>query len=81
MKLRSIICFSAMAAVASASATLTSTNTFARLPVTSNYENTLIAIPFAGCGETDAVIYVTNLVMTSNLKSGDKLLYRDGSAT
>ena len=79
MKLRSIICVSAIAAAASASA-LTSGNTFARLPVTSNFENTLIAIPFAGCGETDAVIYVTNLVMTANLKSGDKLLYKDGSA-
>ena len=79
MKLSSIICVSAIAAAASASA-LTSGNTFARLPVTSNFENTLIAIPFAGCGETDAVIYVTNLVMTANLKSGDKLLYKDGSA-
>ncbi len=79
MKLRSIICVSAIAAAASVSA-LTSGNTFARLPVTSNFENTLIAIPFAGCGETDAVIYVTNLVMTANLKSGDKLLYKDGSA-
>ena len=79
MNLRSIICVSAIAAAASASA-LTSGNTFARLPVTSTYENTLIAIPFAGCGEADAVIYVTNLVMTANLKSGDKLLYKDGSA-
>ena len=79
MKLRSIICVSAIAAAASASA-LNSVNTFARLPVTSTYENTLIAIPFAGCGEADAVIYVTNLVMTANLKSGDKLLYKDGSA-
>ena len=80
MKLRSIICVSAMAAVASASATLTSNNTFARLPITGNtYENALIAIPFAGCGETNAEIYVTNLVMTANLKSGDKLLYKDGS--
>jgi hypothetical protein len=79
MKLRSIICVSAMAAVASASV-LTSGNTFARLPVTGNtYENALIAIPFAGCGETNAEIYVTNLVMTANLKAGDKLLYKDGS--
>ena len=79
MKLRSIICVSAMAAVASASA-LTSGNTFARLPITGNtYENALIAIPLAGCGETNAEIYVTNLVMTANLKSGDKLLYKDGS--
>lgn len=79
MKLRSIICVSAVAAAASASA-LTSTNTFARLPVAGNtYQNALIAIPFAGCGESDAAIYVTNLVMTANLKSGDKLLYKDGS--
>ena len=79
MKLRSIICVSAVAAVASASA-LTSTNTFARLPVVGNtFENALIAIPLAGCGEASAEIYVTNLVMTSNLKAGDKLLYKDGS--
>ncbi len=81
MKLRSIICVSAIAAAASASATLTSGNAFARLPITGNtYENALIAIPFAGCGETNAEIYVTNLVMTSNLKAGDKLLYKDGSS-
>ena len=73
MKLRSIICVSAVAAVASASA-LTSTNTFARLPVIGNtFENALIAIPLAGCGEANAEIYVTNLVMTSNLKAGDKV--------
>ncbi len=79
MKLRSIICVSAVAAVASASA-LTSTNTFARLPITGNtYQNALVAIPFAGCGETNAEIYVTNLVMTANLKAGDKLLYKDGN--
>ena len=78
MKLRSIICVVAVAAVASASA-LTSRNTFARLPVTGNtFQNALIAIPLAGCGETDSAIYVTNLVMTSNLKTGDKLLYRNG---
>ena len=69
MKLRSIICVAAVAAVASASA-LTSMNTFARLPVTGNtFQNALIAIPLAGCGETDSAIYVTNLVMTSNLKT------------
>lgn len=79
MKLRSIICVSAIAAVASASA-LTSTNTFARLPVTSTFQNALIAIPLAGCGEASAEIYVTNLVMTANLKAGDKLLYKDGSS-
>ena len=78
MKLRSIICVSAIAAVASASA-LTSTNTFARLPITGNtFQNALIAIPLAGCGEANAAIYVTNLVMTANLKANDKLLYRNG---
>lgn len=77
MKLRSIICVSAIAAVASASA-LTSTNTFARLPITGNtFENAIIAIPLAGCGEADATIYVTNLVMTANLVENDKLIYRN----
>lgn len=79
MKLRSIICVSAIAAVASASA-LTSTNTFARLPVTSSFTNTIVSIPLAGCGASDATIYVTNLVMTSNLKAGDKLFFKDGSS-
>jgi len=78
MKLRSIICVSAIAAAASASA-LNSVNTFARLPVTSTLTNTVLSIPLAGCGASDATIYVTNLVMTANLKSGDKLLYKDGS--
>lgn len=79
MKLHSIICVSAIAVAASASA-LTSVNTFARLPVTSTLTNTVLSIPLAGCGASDATIYVTNLVMTANLKSGDKLLYKDGSA-
>ena len=77
MKLRSIICVTAIAAVASASA-LTSTNTFARLPITGNtFENAIIAIPLAGCGETNATIYVTNLVMTANLAENDKLIYKN----
>ena len=77
MKLRSIICVSAIAAVASASA-LTSTNTFARLPIIGNtFENAIIAIPLAGCGETNATIYVTNLVMTANLVENDKLIYKN----
>ena len=77
MKLRSIICVSAIAAVVSASA-LTSTNTFARLPITGNtFENAIIAIPLAGCGESDATIYVTNLVMTANLVENDKLIYKN----
>lgn len=78
MKLRSIICVSAIATAAAASA-LTTTNTFARLPVTSSYTNTIVSIPLAGCGEMGAQIYVTNLVMTSNLKAGDRLVYKDGS--
>ena len=80
MKLRTIICASAVAAAASASA-LTSTNTFARLPVTSAPTNAIIALPFSGCGESEMKIYVTNLVMTSNLEEGDMLLHKTGSAT
>jgi len=79
MKLRSIIFGSAVAAAATASA-LTTTNTFARLPVTANYTNTIIALPFSGCGMAEGSIYVTNLVMTTNLEKGDTLLYKDGSS-
>ena len=79
MKLRSIIFGSAVAAAATASA-LTTTNTFARLPVSANYASTIIALPFSGCGMAEGSIYVTNLVMTTNLEKGDTLLYKDGSS-
>ena len=78
MKLRSIICVSAAVAAMSASAVLESGNTFARLKVNSALNNEIIAIPFAGCGATDAKIYVTNLVMTAGLANGDTLMYKDG---
>ena len=79
MKLRSLICVSAVAAVSAAFA-LNGANTFARLKVTSDLENSIIAIPLAGCGETDAKIYVTNLVMTTGLSVNDTLMYNDGTS-
>ena len=78
MKLRSLICVSAVAAVSAAFA-LDGGNTFARLKVTSDLENSIIAIPLAGCGESDAKIYVTNLVMTTGLSTGDTLMYNNGT--
>ena len=78
MKLRSLICVSAVAA-ASAAFALDGANTFARLKVTSDLKNSIIAIPLAGCGETNATIYVTNLVMTTGLATGDTLMYNDGT--
>lgn len=81
MKLRSLICVSAVAAAMSAAATttVTSGNTFCRFPVTSGFTNTIIALPFSGCGESQMQIYVTNLVMTANLSNGDTLLWKSGS--
>ena len=80
MKLRSLICVSAVAA-ASAAFALESGNTFARLKVDcGSITNSIIAIPFAGCGETNAEIYVTNLVMTTGLSSDDTLMYNDGTS-
>ena len=81
MKLRSIICASAVAAAMAASATVTVTggNTFARLPVTTSYTNSIIAIPFSGCGESGTQIFVTNLVQTTNLAQGDTLMYKEGN--
>ena len=77
MKLRSLICVSAVAA-ASAAFALDGGNTFARLRVdTGSITNSIIAIPFAGCGESAAEIYVTNLVMTTNLSTGDTLMYHN----
>ena len=76
MKLRSLICVSAVAA-ASAAFALGGANTFARLKVTSDLSNSIIAIPLAGCGETEAKIYVTNLVMTTGLSEGDTLMYKE----
>ena len=78
MKLRSLICVSAVAA-ASAAFALDGANTFARLKVTSDLSNSIIAIPLAGCGESEAKIYVTNLVMTTGLSTGDTLMYNDGT--
>lgn len=79
MKLRSMICASAVAATMVASATtVTGANTFARLPVTSSYTNSIIAIPLSGCGEATEQIYVTNLVQTTNLTPGDTLMYKNG---
>ena len=78
MKLRSLICVSAVAA-ASAVFAIDGGNTFARLKVTSDLSNSIIAIPLAGCGESDAKIYVTNLVMTTGLNTGDTLMYNDGT--
>ena len=78
MKLHTLICASAIAAATGASA-LTTANTFARMPVTTSLENTLLAIPLAGCGEASPEIYVTNLVMTTGLSNGDKLLYKDST--
>ena len=81
MKLRSLICVSAvMAAIAaSADTTVAGGNTFARLPVTSPFANSIIAIPFSGCGETSTHIYVTNLVQTTGLTQGDTLMYKNGA--
>ena len=80
MKLRSLICVSAVA-TASAAFALDGGNTFARLRVdTGSITNSIIAIPFAGCGESAAEIYVTNLVMTTNLSAGDTLMYNTGTA-
>jgi len=78
MKLRTILFASALVAATGASA-LTTTNTFARMPVTATLQNTLLAIPLAGCGESSPEIYVTNLVMTTGLAANTKLLYKDGS--
>lgn len=79
MKLRSIICVSAAAAAVSASA-LTGNNTFARLPVAGAPASAIIALPFSGCGDaTEGSIYVTNLVMTTNLENGDTLLHKNGN--
>ena len=79
MKLRSIICASAVSAAMAASALETS-NTFARMPVEGGSGYTLLGIPLAGCGESSSAIYVTNLVMTTGLANGTKLLYKDGNS-
>lgn len=82
MKLRSIIFASAVAAAMAASATtVNGGNTFARLPVSSTFESTIIALPFSGCGEDQMQIYVTNLVQTTNLTDGDTLLWKNSSGT
>ena len=78
MKLRSLICVSAVA-TASAVFALDGGNVFARLKVTSDVNNSIIALPFVGCGESQTKIYVTNLVMTTGLAAGDTLMYKEGN--
>jgi len=80
MKLRSIISTVAATVAVGAMATdYTAGNTFARLPVTANYASTIVALPFSGCGMAEGSIYVTNLVMTTNLDEGDTLMHFNGT--
>ena len=82
MKLHSIICVSAVAAMAAtASATdYSAPNAFCRLKVASSKASTIVAIPFSSCGGAEGQIYVTNLVMTTGLAVDDTLLYNDGTS-
>jgi len=81
MKLSSIISLavSVFAIAANATTDYNSSMVLARLPVTGAPSNTIIALPFKGCGEEQMQIYVTNLVLTTNLEDGDTLLYKNGS--
>ena len=83
MKLRSIISTvtATLAVGAMATADYSAGNMFARLPVSGAPASAIIALPFSGCGEPTMEIYVTNLVMTTNLDAGDTLLYKDDGGT
>jgi len=81
MKLRSIISTVAatVAVGAMATANYDAGNTFARLPVSGAPASAIIALPFSGCGMAEGSIYVTNLVMTTNLEAGDTLMHFNGT--
>lgn len=81
MKLRSII--STVAATVAVGAMATTNydagNMFARLPVSGAPASAIIALPFSGCGMAEGSIYVTNLVLTTNLETGDTLMHFNGT--
>ena len=83
MRLHSIICVSAIAAIAATASATTdyysAPNTFCRLAVASSKASTIVAIPFSNCGGAEGQIFVTNLVMTTGLAVDDTLLYNDGT--
>lgn len=80
MKLRSIISTVAATVAIGAMATdYTAGNTFARLPVSGAPASAIIALPFSGCGMAEGSIYVTNLVLTTNLETGDTLMHFNGT--
>lgn len=63
------------AAAASTALAVSTDNTLCRIAVSSGAKSTIVALPLKNVGGTEAQILVTNLVMTTGLATGDKLLY------
>lgn len=81
MKLKSVICALAVAAMAPLFANQTSTNICGWMKVTSDLTNTIVGVPWVEVnGAADAAVKVANLVKTDDLTKGDKLyFYQDGT--
>lgn len=79
MKKNMIFAFSLLAAAVSfgSSSSVESENTFGILKITATEPETIIGVPWVGVGGGN--VKVSNVVLTSNLKSGDYLYYYNGS--
>ena len=81
MKIKSIACLFALAA-ASAYGTVAveSANEFGVLKVTCDSQKAIIATPWVKCGDANASVKVTDLVMTAGLENGDAIIVYQGSS-
>lgn len=77
MKKQVIFSLSLLASVLASASTVTSDNTFGVLKITATSAETVIGVPWVGVG--GGSVTVSNIVLTSNLKTGDYLYYYDGS--
>lgn len=79
MKLRSLICFCALAVASAAVAEDIVGNTCGLMNVPSTAATTMIAVPWVTVGGTADAMKVANLVKTDTLTAGDELYYYDGA--
>ena len=78
MNIKALMAAGTVAAAASALAAVTTTNTLCRIEVDGHSTETILSVPLIDVCGTDQSINITNLVMTTNLETGDALMYKDG---
>lgn len=78
MNLKTILSLTTLSA-ATAACAVTTDNTLCRIEVNSSEAQTIIAVPLVEVA-TGAAIPVTDIVLTTNLSEGDKILHKNGDA-